>query len=118
MANDAPSYPWRCHKCDAVNAIGQANCAVCHFPAVASAEDVSRGQVVPRRYEQMKIDGVPLPIRIVVVAGLSIAVIGLFIIKFAISIPMFIFGAAIAAIGALLGWIADRLDSLRHKRSS
>lgn len=115
MASAAPAYRWRCHKCDAINAVGQSICAACHFPAIASAADVSRGQVAQRRYEQMKIDGVSLPIRIVIVTGLSVAVIGVFIIKFAISIPMFIFGAAVTALGAVLGWVGDRLDSLRHK---
>ena len=115
MASAAPAYRWRCHKCDAINAVGQTICA-CHFPAVASAADVSRGQVVPRRYEQMKIDGVSLPIRIFIVTGLSVAVIGVFIIKFAFSIPMFIFGAEVTALGAPLGWIGDRIDSLRHRR--
>ena len=116
MGNAAPSYQWRCHKCDAVNAAGQTICAACHFPSVASADDVSRGQVVPGRYERMKIDGVASPIRIVIITGMSIAVIGVFIIKFAFSIPMFIFGAEVTALGALLGWIGDRIDSLRHRR--
>jgi hypothetical protein len=43
----APTYRWRCHKCEEVNVPGISTCAQCGFPAVASAVDICRARGEP-----------------------------------------------------------------------
>lgn len=43
----APSYRWRCHKCDRVSEPGHSMCAHCGFPAVASGVQIARARGEP-----------------------------------------------------------------------
>jgi hypothetical protein len=41
MQSSAPTYRWVCHKCQASNESGAAQCSSCGFPAVASAQQIN-----------------------------------------------------------------------------
>jgi hypothetical protein len=108
-------YEWRCHCCDAANAPTEIVCAACKFPAVASTEDIERGVVQPGRYQQMVNEGVPLPLRVLYIIAIVVGGTGLFLIKLAISLPMFLVGVIATAIGWATAWVADLIDARRPK---
>lgn len=44
---NAPTYRWRCHKCELVNEPGISICAHCGFPAIASAVEICQARGEP-----------------------------------------------------------------------
>jgi hypothetical protein len=66
----------------------------------------------------MVLDGVPVPVQLLYGFAMAFGISGMSLLKFAVGIPMFAIGVGTTALGALLGWAADKLDALRRERTS
>ncbi len=60
-------------------------------------------------------EGVPLPLRVLYIFAIVVGGTGLFLIKCAISLPMFLVGVVATAIGWITAWVADHIDARRPK---
>lgn len=113
----APTYDWRCHRCDGINASGTAECSICGFGAIASTDDVSRNLILPTRWEHMKQEGIPPWKRALSFLGWGMGLILLFgglmaltQVYFLTSLMGMAWSGAVALLGVLILWLTFLLN--------